>query len=66
MVAVVITIKMMATGVTVMVIVIAVMTWKMQIDWGHLLNRQGDCSPSDFRGLVSECKAQISQNMKGL
>lgn len=40
MVAVAMTIKMMATGVTLMVIVITVITWKIQMDWGHLLNRQ--------------------------
>lgn len=47
MVAIIMTIKMMATGVTVRVIVTAVMTWKMQIDWGHLFNRQRDYLP-DF------------------
>lgn len=47
-VAVVMAIEMVVLGVTIMVTVTAVITWNLQIDWGHLLNRQRDCSPSDI------------------
>lgn len=64
MVAVVTAVEIVVLGVTIMVTVIAVITWNLQIDWGHLLNRQRDCSPSDIRSLVSEARASIIQREK--
>lgn len=60
------TIEIVVIGVTIMVIMIAVITWNLQIDWGHLLNRQRDCSPSDIRSIVSENSASIIQRVKEL
>lgn len=59
-------IEIVVIGVTIMVIVIAIITWNLQTNWGHLLNRQRNCSPSDTRSLVSEDRASIIQREKEL
>lgn len=57
MAAVVMAMEIVAIGVTILVILIAAMTWNLQIDWGHLLNRQRHCSRSNFRSFLGEDRA---------